>query len=77
MTDKEFLNNIQPLVPIMEEYKKTNTGNLTPSHVQIMKDNYTHLQTLVQIPKTFTASCGSCVKDVFIAYMTVYERLKE
>ncbi len=79
MTEDEFFNKLKPLEPKMAAYQQTQGGSLTANEVAILKELYPVLKGMANdgLPRVFKSSCGSCIREVFAVYASVYFRIKE
>jgi hypothetical protein len=77
-TDKELLQALQPLEEKFKEFEKSDGCQLGAGDVQLLKQLYPDMQqrAMGAMPRVFTSSCSSCVKEVFRVYTSWYLRVK-
>ena len=77
MTNQEFVEKLRPLEAAMAAFAKTGGGNLTASEVGILKELYPVLKSMAPdgLPRVLKSTCGSCVREVFAVFTSVYFRL--
>ena len=76
MSDKELLKALEPLEEKFKEFAKFDGCQLGAGEVQLLKQLYPNLQERAQggLPRVFTSSCATCVKEVFRVYTSWYLR---
>lgn len=78
MNDKELVDKLKPLKNRMIQFAASGGRILTANYVQLMKDVYleSQIRILNQLPRTFNASCSSCIKNTFEIYSSWYFKTK-